>query len=305
MRLNVTDETSTLHSVLLGTAISNGPTPSVEEAYDPKSRNHIEQGTYPLEADMVKELEDFAAILERNGVEVFRPKVIDGCNQIFSRDIGFVIDDCFIKANILPDREREIEAIAHVLEQIDPQKILTPPQEVHIEGGDVMPHHDYIFMGVYLGEDYPQTITARTNAAAVQWLHSTFKNKTVKAFELRKSNTDPFTNALHLDCCFQPVGDRYAIIHEDGFLHQEDVDFITALFGKENLFRISAQEMYDMTSNIFSISPKVVVSDLHFERLNQWLKEREVKVETLSFREIAKQEGLLRCTTLPLTRATV
>jgi N-dimethylarginine dimethylaminohydrolase len=305
MRLNVTDETSTLHSVLLGTAISNGPTPSVEEAYDPKSRNHIEQGTYPLEADMVKELEDFAAILERNGVEVFRPKVIDGCNQIFSRDIGFVIDDCFIKANILPDREREIEAIAHVLEQIDPQKILTPPQEVHIEGGDVMPHHDYIFMGVYLGEDYPQTITARTNAAAVQWLQSTFKNKTVKAFELRKSNTDPFTNALHLDCCFQPVGDRYAIIHEDGFLHQEDVDFITALFGKENLFRISAQEMYDMTSNIFSISPKVVVSDLHFERLNQWLKEREVKVETLSFREIAKQEGLLRCTTLPLTRATV
>lgn len=305
MRLNVTDETSTLHSVLLGTAISNGPTPSVEEAYDPKSRNHIEQGTYPLEADMVKELEDFAAILERNGVEVFRPKVIDGCNQIFSRDIGFVIDDCFIKANILPDREREIEAIAHVLEQIDPQKILTPPQEVHIEGGDVMPHHDYIFMGVYLGEDYPQKITARTNAAAVQWLQSTFKNKTVKAFELRKSNTDPFTNALHLDCCFQPVGDRYAIIHEDGFLHQEDVDFITALFGKENLFRISAQEMYDMTSNIFSISPKVVVSDLHFERLNQWLKEREVKVETLSFREIAKQEGLLRCTTLPLTRATV
>jgi len=305
MRLNVTDETSTLHSVLLGTAISNGPTPSVEEAYDPKSRNHIEQGTYPLEADMVKELEDFAAILERNGVEVFRPKVIDGCNQIFSRDIGFVIDDCFIKANILPDREREIEAIAHVLEQIDPQKILTPPQEVHIEGGDVMPHHDYIFMGVYLGEDYPQTITARTNAAAVQWLQSTFKNKTVKAFELRKSNTDPFTNALHLDCCFQPVGDRYAIIHEDGFLHQEDVDFITALFGEENLFRISAQEMYDMTSNIFSISPKVVVSDLHFERLNQWLKEREVKVETLSFREIAKQEGLLRCTTLPLTRATV
>ncbi len=305
MRLNVTDETSALHSVLLGTAISNGPTPSVEEAYDPKSRYHIEQGTYPLEADMVKELEDFAAILERNGVEVFRPKVIEKCNQIFSRDIGFVIDDCFIKANILPDREREIEAIAHVLEQIDPQKILTPPQEVHVEGGDVMPHHDYIFVGVYQGEDYPQTITARTNAAAVQWLQSTFTNKTVKAFELRKSNTDPFTNALHLDCCFQPVGDRYAIIHENGFLHQEDIDFITTLFGEENLFRISAQEMYDMTSNIFSISPKVVVSDLHFERLNQWLKEREIKVETLSFREIAKQEGLLRCTTLPLSRTTV
>lgn len=302
MHLNVNDETATLRSVILGTAALNGPTPSVEEAYDPKSRFHIEQGSYPLEADMIRELEDFAAVLLKHGVEVFRPEVIENCNQIFSRDIGFVVNDCFVRANILPDREREIEAIAHVLKHIDASKILTPPQEVHVEGGDVMPHHDYLFVGYYKGADYPKTITARTNVAAVEWLKSTFTTKQVKAFELRKSNTDPFTNALHLDCCFQPVGDRYAIIHEEGFLHREDVDFLTELFGVENLFKISTQEMYDMTSNIFSISPTVVVSDHHFVRLNAWLRERGLTVETISFREIAKQEGLLRCTTLPLSR---
>ena len=302
MHLNVNDETATLRSVILGTATLNGPTPSVEEAYDPKSRFHIAQGSYPLEADMVQELEDFAAVLVKHGVEVFRPEVIENCNQIFSRDIGFVVNDCFVRANILPDRVREIEAIAQVLKQIDPHKILTPPQEVHVEGGDVMPHHYYLFVGYYKGADSPETITARTNEAAVAWLESVFTTKEVKAFELRKSNTDPFTNALHLDCCFQPVGDHYAIIHEEGFLHLEDVDFLTELFGEENLFKISAQEMYDMTSNIFSISPKVVVSDHHFVRLNAWLRERGITVETISFREIAKQEGLLRCTTLPLSR---
>lgn len=33
--------------------------------------------------------------------------MIENYNQIFARDIGFVIDDTFIKANI-SDREREL-----------------------------------------------------------------------------------------------------------------------------------------------------------------------------------------------------
>ena len=140
MQLQLTDETSRLRSVILGIANHNGPAPSLEEAYDPKSRGHIAQNTYPLESDMIKELEAFAGVLQRYEVQVFRPQIIEDCNQIFSRDIGFVIDAFFVKANILPDREREIQAIKHVLSLIDPSKILTPPSEVHVEGGDVMLH---------------------------------------------------------------------------------------------------------------------------------------------------------------------
>ena len=302
MQLQLTDETSRLRSVILGIANHNGPAPSLEEAYDPKSRGHIAQNTYPLESDMIKELEAFAGVLQRYEVQVFRPQIIEDCNQIFSRDIGFVIDAFFVKANILPDREREIQAIKHVLSLIDPSKILTPPSEVHVEGGDVMLHGDHLFVGYYNQPDYAQTITARTNVQAVEWLSGQFANKKVKAFELCKSNTDPYSNALHLDCCFQPVGDRYAIIHKEGFLHREDVDYLTSLFGAEQLFPISAQEMYEMNSNIFSISPTAVVSDHSFDRLNSWLRSKGITVESIPFREIAKQEGLLRCTTLPLFR---
>ena len=60
--------------------------------------------------------------------------------------------------------------------------------------------------------------------------------------------------------------------------------------------------MYDMMSNVFSIAPDVVVSDPYFSRLNQWLRNKGFTVEEVSFREIAKQEGLFRCTTLPLER---
>ncbi len=47
VKLNVKNETSRLRAVVLGTAKSTGPTPKVEECYDPKSIEHIIAGTYP------------------------------------------------------------------------------------------------------------------------------------------------------------------------------------------------------------------------------------------------------------------
>ena len=302
MHLNIVDETSPLKAVILGTAKSCGPVPSPEEAYDPKSLEHILAGTYPKEEDMVWEMNAFAKVFEKYGVEVYRPEVLQDCNQIFARDIAFVIEDKLFHANILPDREREFEAIHEVLDKIDPNKIIRPPEEVHIEGGDVMPWHDYIFMGTYTGKDYPDYITARTNREAVEYIRDMFPNKIVKAFELRKSNTDPKENALHLDCCFQPVGTNKAILHNNGFLVEEEYQWLVDFFGKDNVFEINKEEMYRMFSNVFSISPEVVVSEQSFTRLNNWLRDHGFTVEEIPYAEIAKQEGLLRCSTLPLIR---
>jgi len=74
------------------------------------------------------------------------------------------------------------------------------------------------------------------------------------------------------------------------------------LFGKENLFHITRDEMYHMNSNVFSIDENVVVSERNFTRLNQWLRKNDFIVEEIPYAEIAKQEGLLRCSTLPLIR---
>ena len=80
------------------------------------------------------------------------------------------------------------------------------------------------------------------------------------------------------------------------------ITFLVNLFGKENLFHIEREEMYHMNSNVFSIAPDVVVSEKNFTRLNNWLRENGFTVEEIPYAEIAKQEGLLRCSTLPLIR---
>ncbi len=302
LKLNIQNETSRLRAVVLGTAESCGPTPKPEECYDPKSREHVLAGTYPVEADMIKEMEAVEAVFKKYEVTVFRPNVIEDCNQIFARDIAFVIDDKIIKSNILPDRDREIEAIRYLWNIIEDKDRIILPEECHVEGGDVMPWNDYIFIGTYTGEDYPDYITARTNKEAVEAISDLFPHKKVKAFELRKSNTNAKENALHLDCCFQPVGEDKAILHKNGFLIEEEYEWLVRLFGKENIFEITKDEMYHMNSNVFSISPDVVISEKNFTRLNTWLREQGLTVEEVPYAEIAKQEGLLRCSTMPLIR---
>ncbi|WP_272023441.1 dimethylarginine dimethylaminohydrolase family protein [Olleya namhaensis] len=302
LKINVKNETSRLRAVVLGTAVSNGPTPKLEEAYDPKSLLHIKAGTYPLEKDMVTEMEAVAKVFEKYDVKVYRPELIQDCNQIFARDIAFVIDDVFVKANILPDRENELEAIQYVIDQIDPKKVIRPPEEVHIEGGDVMLWNDYIFIGTYRGEDYSDYIVARTNKAGVDFITEQFPNKTVKSFDLNKSQTNPHDNALHLDCCFQPIGTNKAILHKEGFRDETEFEWLLDFFGKDNCFIISKEEMFNMNSNIFSISEDVIISEKNFTRLNGWLRDNGFTVEEVPYAEIAKQEGLLRCSTMPLLR---
>lgn len=301
LKLNVKNETSRLRAVILGTAKSIGPKPTAEEAYDPKSLEHILAGTYPEEEDMVKEMEAVAAVFKKYDVKVYRPEIIEDYNQIFSRDIAFTIDDVLVKANILPEREKELDAIQYVIDQIDPKKVIRPPEEAHIEGGDVMLYNDYIFIGTYRGADYSDWLTARTNQAGIDYIKEQFPHKKIKAFDLNKSKNAK-ENALHLDCCFQPVGKDKCIIHKEGFRDISEYEWLVNFFGKDNCFVITKDEMYHMNSNVFSIAEDVVISEQNFTRLNAWFRENGFTVEEVPYAQIAKQEGLLRCSTMPLIR---
>lgn len=302
LELNVQNEISRLRKVVLGTAKSNGPVPKIEDCYDPKSIEHIKAGTYPKEEDMIREMDAVEAVFKKYNVEVLRPEIIPNCNQIFSRDIAFVIEDIMIEANILPHREEEVQAIDYIWNQVAEDKRVILPEDCHVEGGDVMPWNDYIFMGTYTGRDYPNLITARTNIQAVNAIQELLPNKKVMSFNLRKSNTNPKENALHLDCCFNPLGKGKAIIHKNGFLVESEYEWLVNFFGKENIFEITKNEMYQMYSNVFSISEDVIISEQNFTRLNNWLRQQGFTVEEVPYAEIGKQEGLLRCTTLPLIR---
>ena len=306
INIKVLDETAPLEAVILGIASDLGDPMPIEYSVDPKSKLHKKMGTFPLESDLRRENEAFARVFAKHGVRIYRPKNLPKENQIFARDIGFVVDNVFIKGNMgLAAREPEFTAVWEIVVNIA-QEVWFPPQEVKIEGGDVFPYKNYIFVG-QAARGCEAMKCNRTNKPALEYLQAKFPHKKVIPIPLYKSDNDPMGNCLHLDCAFQPVGNNdHCIVFREGFENQTDADFLVNLFGgKENCFEITKEQMYHMNSNVFSISPKVVVSgdnEKEFGALNKWLESIGLLVEKIPYSETAKMEGLLRCSTLPLRR---
>ena len=300
--LKINNEFGALSNVILGVAYSFGGTPKIDECYDPKSRENVLNGTFPNEKNLIAELNSFLKILKKYNVNVIRPEIIENYNQIFTRDIAFVIDDKIVVSGIIDERKKEIDGIEKVFSKISSDKIITLSNDARIEGGDVILDGENIYIGYSKEDDFNKYKVARTNEKAINEIKILFPKKNIFSFELNKSDLSARDNALHLDCCFQPIGKNKAIIYEGGFKNYDDVLLITEKFGDNNLIRISREEMYNMNSNIFSISENVIVSENGFKRLNRLLSEQGFVVEEIKFSEIAKMEGLLRCTTLPLQR---
>jgi len=299
---NIHNETAALKVAVVGIAKDMGGVPRIEKCFDPKSKENVLAGTYPKEKDCIKEIDELVKVLKKYNIKVYRPQNIEGLNQIFTRDIAFVIDDKLIIPNIIENRQKEIVAIDNILNEIVKENIIKMPKGARAEGGDIMPWNEYIFVGYSEKVDFEKYIVARTNKAGLEFLETSFPNKIVKGFELNKSDDNPKDNALHLDCCFQPINKNMAIMYKGGFRHQSDVDFLINYFNEENIIEVTKEEMYNMNSNVFSVSEKVIISEKGFTRLNNKLRNRDFIVEEISFSEIAKMEGLLRCSIIPLIR---
>ena len=303
MKLNINNETGRLKSVVLGQPVSMGADPTLEESYDAKSYHTIQQGVYPKEEDIINEMTEFEKVLRKYDVEVIRPDIIRDYNQVFARDVAFVIEDKMILSNLIPDRADEQEAYSKIFEQVEWRKIINLPDTAHIEGGDVIVWNDFLFIGTCFSEDYRNFKTARTNEYAIEILKEYFPKKRIIDLELKKNDTVPYEGILHLDCTFNPVGKDKCIIYKDGFVDESDYRLILDIFGEENCFHVTKEEMFEMNPNIFSISPEVVVSDAAFTRMNRHLQDVwNIKVEEIPYREVSKMGGLLRCSTMPLVR---
>ena len=301
IHINIDNEYSQLKNVVLGLAKDIGDPPKESDAYDPRSLYHIKNKSYPKENELIKELENFHNKLLKHNVEVIRPENIINCNQIFVRDLGFIVSKVFFLSNIVPDRLDEIDGIKNLFEDFD-VGLMKMPDYMHIEGGDVIVHNDKVFIGTYSEDDYSSFITARTNKESIDYLKEIITNKEIIPIDIKKSNTNIFENTLHLDCCFQTISEKKAIICPDGFKRKEDVDFLIKLFGKNNIFLANKEESFLLTSNVLVISPEVIVSDFRFNRLNKWLESYGILVEKVDYSNVSKMSGLFRCSTLPLRR---
>ncbi len=287
MDILVNNETAELESVVLGIGKNMG----VPMGINPLMREHIKNNTYPTEEDICSEIKTFEEILLKNGVQIFRPSNIPNVDQIFTRDIGFVIEDNFFISNMKHSvRGKEIAGITHILDKIDASKQVVIPDDVTVEGGDVILWNDYVFVG----------ISDRTSANSVPFLQSVLPNKKVLGFPLVTDQNDSDNHILHLDCTFQPIGKDEAIIYYDGFASPPTE--LLELFPKDKRIEVTLDEKNRMFPNVFSISPTKIVIERGFKRLKDSLVKRGYEVFEVSYSETSKLSGLLRCSTLPLKR---
>ncbi|MDY6122652.1 MAG: arginine deiminase family protein [Porphyromonas sp.] len=299
---HVTNEVGRLRTVVLGLPDQQGSQPTKEQTYDAKSYYSVAKGIYPKEADCRVEMDAVLCVLEKYGVEVLRPRSLESCNQVFARDVAFTIDDTLFVANLIADRSEETSAFEEVFKLVG-ERVEVLPAPIRIEGGDVLLYDDILFVGTCLDGEFDLYKTARTNRYGIDFLKERFPRKTLLPIALKKHDTDPARSVLHLDCAFQPVGEGRAIYYPDGFATREGRGVIEEIFGKENLFAVTPEEAFHMNTNIFSISPTVVISEQQFTRLNTHMeKEWGIQVEPVPYFEISKMGGLLRCSTMPVVR---
>jgi len=296
--VNLHNETDKLYMVILGIGIDQG---TREKSINPKANRHLEEGTFPLEEDMMTEITEFEQILIQNEVIVFRPQNIKEKPQVFTRDIGFVIGNIFFVSKMSQQRDQEeIKGVQYLLDLIEKENIVeiaNIPENVSVEGGDIMLFGDKVFVGK----------SNRTNDEAFLFLKNNFEKRLKKEFIQVKVNANESAeeNVLHLDCAFQPIGKNSAIIYEDGIINLDD--FKTHLIGV-NLISVSKKQAYRMFPNIFSISPTLIVIEKRFFELKHKLLNlnrkglEDIKILEVNYSETSKMSGLLRCSTLPLLR---
>ena len=59
INININNEIGQLRLVVLGIATDFGGTPKEEDCYDPKSKENVLNGTFPIEKDLSEELNQF------------------------------------------------------------------------------------------------------------------------------------------------------------------------------------------------------------------------------------------------------
>ena len=105
-----------LTSIIIGSALDSGDSPREEDCYDPTTLSTVKRGIYPKQELLGQQLEALAKTLESLSVKVYRPKNLLQVDQIFARDVGFVIQDMLVRSKMIEDRAMEWEGVKDLLQ---------------------------------------------------------------------------------------------------------------------------------------------------------------------------------------------
>lgn len=273
LMLNIRDETA----VLTDLCVCRGEAVPDCETYEP---DHPEFDTFQMgrwdRDKLLRQQEAFYRVMERHGVRLhFVNPVPEHPWAMYTRDTGFVVGDTLYYAPTreLPEREGEITHVRKALPEM-------PMVELsgRIEGGDVMPDGDVVFVG----------IGTRTDLASAEALGA-YAN-------VRPIHLGP--TVMHLDTRMTILPGRRALICTAPF-GDEDLAFLRDRF---TFIEVSQAEAEAMATNVFVVNPETVVVHAGFPRIVEDIRATGLNVEPVDWSEPNALLGSFRCATMPLRR---
>jgi N-dimethylarginine dimethylaminohydrolase len=256
------------------------------------ARNSFTKRGIPTPKQMLDAQNEFVEIQKKHRVDIIWADVIPNAEfQVFVRDPFMVINDKLV-LNYMHEKARsnELQSVNPLLERIDPANTIYVPNDAIIEGGDIIPHNNKLFVG----QD-----GLRTDKAGLEFLKRTFGDK-FDIIPIYMHKTRATIKPLrHLDCTMNPVWEDTVILYPEG-IQDRSLHDIENIF--TNIISVSKQEQNELGTNVFSIGNKTIVSQKRQEDVISKLKGLGFSIELMSSYAPADLEGYVRCMTCPLVR---
>lgn len=281
MRIHVNNEYGKLKSVVVSSA----------DYYNPEDlalnnetiKYYALHGGVPTKEDILREQKDFWDVLKSYGVDVRVAAQVEGAKgQMFTRDLAFVIGEkLFISRMKKENRRAAIEGWEAILSEISNEQIVRVPDDIILEGGDVLVDGNTLYVGV----------SERTNMQGVEFLKDTL-GSTYKIVPLQLKE-----KFLHLDVVLTIVNPKLALVYRDG-LEEESYKMLDDY----EKIEITEEEQFELGTNVFVLDEDTVIVNAEHKRIIEKLEEHGLTILPLDFSETAKDGGAFRCTTCPLER---
>ncbi|KEO83522.1 hypothetical protein EL26_09990 [Tumebacillus flagellatus] len=272
--LQCRNEYAPLRSVLMCT-----PTyMQIEEVINEIQKHYVE-----VNIDIDRSVSQFNTVVEfltQRGIRVeLIPEDPLLPEQVFTRDIGVVIDNQLVRAALRCSiRQTEEQVFQDWLHRNRIQSVRTLN---FFEGGDIVIDRNTIWVGV----------GNRTSLEVVEEFRKLFPHREVIAL--------PFQEIyLHLDCVFNLLSPDEALIFKDAF----DAESLRLLEKRYRLIEVPEEEQFTLATNVLSVGAGHVISLPHNRVTNQAMRQAGLIVHEIDLSEIIKSGGSFRCITLPLQR---
>ena len=228
---------------------------------------------YPL---MYEQYNSFINLISREGFKVQLLDPIYGENQVFTRDVAFVIGDTlFISKMSNNERIEETKALEKYIKN---HNLKVYRMENKIEGGDVIVYENYIFIG----------LSKRTTLEAIKELKE-YINEYNMGYEIIEISFNK-EKMLHLDCVFNILGKDKCIISD----YLDDKDKIKKRI--KTCYNIDKKTSEELGANIVALDDGRILTSNKI--VFDMLKKADFEVFYLDYSEILKAGGGFTCSTL-------